>query len=192
MIRGTTIDAARRFLLQSQGTPAYDELVEQLTPEQRALIDRPIKPSDWFPADLYIGVLDKAAETVAGDDPAGYLARLGRFVLDDGVTSLYRAFFRIATPGFVIRGSALLWGMFFKGNKLKILESKRRSVSAAILDSPVNSHNLCQSIVGGMQASLEHAGAKNVRYEMRNCGAGKPSDGKSCAHCDFHFTWTKR
>ncbi len=184
-IRGTTIDAARRFIMQDKGSPEYDALVEELTPEQRELINKPIKPSDWFTAEDYIGVLDSAAATVAKGDPTGYLTRLGRFVLDDGVNSLYRTFFRIASPGLVIRGSALLWGMFFKGNKLKILQSKRRTVSAAIVDSPINSHHLCQSIVGGMQASLEHAGAKNVQFEMRKCGE------KKCNQCDFHFSWTK-
>lgn len=184
-VRGTTIDAARRFLLRDKGTPEWDALSEQLTPEQRALIDQKVDTSAWYPASIYVAVLERAAETVARGDGEGYLKRLGRFVLDDGVNSLYRAFFRIASPGLVIRGSALLWGMFFKGNKLKILDSSRRSVSVAVVDTPVLSHRLCQSIVGGMEASLEHAGAKNVTFELRNCGEGQ------CNRCDFHFTWTR-
>lgn len=184
-IRGTTVDAARRFLLREKGTPEWDAFSAALTPEQRALIDQKVDTSAWYPAALYVAVLERAAETVAGDDAPGYLNRLGRFVLDDGVNSLYRAFFRIASPGLVIRGSALLWGMFFKGNKLKILDSTRRSVSAAVVDTPTLSHRLCESIVGGMEASLEHAGAKNVKFELRNCGEGQ------CNRCDFHFTWSR-
>lgn len=183
LIRGSTVDAARRFMRRWEGTADWDALVASLDGEQRDMIDKRIDIKGWYRIETYADILEKAKRTLGKDHPDRFLGDIGRFVLDDGAGTLYRAFFRIARPSFIIRGSALLWGMFFKGNKLKILRTGRRFVSAGIVDSPYCSHSLCMSTVGGMVAGLERAGAKDVKFELVQCGCN------SANRCEFRFDW---
>jgi hypothetical protein len=133
--------------------------------------------------ELYSTAIDIGAQTIGAENPQSYLEGLGRFVMDDGVNSLYKAFFRIASPSFVLRGSALLWGMFFKGSKLKVENRGKRFVTTAIHGAPFCQPSLCSSIGGGMLSALEHAGATNVRLETHQC---RSTGGDRCS---FSFQW---
>lgn len=183
-VRGTTVDPARRYTERHKGSPSWDAFIAELTPEQRWLVDEPIKRRAWYDLSTYAGVIEVAAKHLAPDDQDEFLSGLGAYVMDDGVTSLYKAFFLIASPAFVIRGSALLWGMFFKGSKLRVVGSSRKHVDAAITGAVFCTHALCVSIGGGMLSALGHAGARRARKERHVCR----SEGKT-DRCEFRLVW---
>lgn len=182
-VRGTTVDPARRFAERQRWTPAWERFVASIAPHQRELLEHPIKRSRWYDLRLYASVIDAAARHLSPDDQDGFLTDLGRFVLQDGVNSLYRAYFAIASPGFVLRGSALLWRLFFKGSRLKVIGRRGRTVHVAVQGAAFCSHALCVSISGGMLAALENAGGRGARLVQHRCR----SDGGS--QCDYHFAW---
>jgi hypothetical protein len=98
LIRGNTVEAARRFMKRWEGTDDYDALVDRLEGEQRDLINKHIDTKGWFPVERYVDVLEKAKDTLGKADPERFLKDVGRFVLDDGANSLYRAFFASRAP----------------------------------------------------------------------------------------------
>lgn len=182
-VRGSTVEPARRFALEMRGNPAWDRFVEALDDEQRNLLEHPINRSDWYDLRLYSNFIDVAARTLGEDDADAYLHRAGRYVFDDGVNTLYRAFFRIATPTFVIRGSAMLWGLFFRGTKLKVVSRGKRTVHLALRGGEFCSRSLCVSIGGGMFRALEHGGGRDVAIEERRCRT------EGGHECEFRFSW---
>jgi hypothetical protein len=184
-VRGTTVDAARRYTERHKGTSRWSDFEAALTPAQRRLFEEPVRRRDWYELEVYAQAIDIGARTLAPEDQKSYLVDLGRFVMDDGVNSLYRAFFAIASPSFVLRGSALLWGMFFKGSRLAIEGRGKTWVKTAIHDATFCTNTLCTSISGGMISALEHAGAKAVNLCEHRCR------GEAAGHdsCRFHFTW---
>ena len=182
-IRGSTVDPARRFARQRQGSPAWDAFVAALDDDQRALLERPISRRDWYDVRLYTEFIDAAAATLGADDPEDYLSQAGRFVFDDGVNTLYRAFFRVASPRLVIRGSAMLWRLFFRGTRLAVVSSDRRSAHVVLRGGSFCSLSLCTSIRGGMARALEHGGARNVTVDEHRCRS------QGGTQCDFRFSW---
>lgn len=183
-VRGTTVEPAVRYVKRSKGAPGWDGFEATLTGEPRALLDSPVRKLHWYDLADYDHVIETAARHLGADQPERYLADLGRFVLDDGVGTLYRAFFAIASPTFVIRGSAMLWGLFFKGSRLVVEARDKRSVHVAIRDAVFCSRALCVSIRGGMESSLEHAGARGLIVDEHRCR----SEGGG-SRCDFRFSW---
>lgn len=182
-VRGSTVEPARRYAMQLQGRPEWDAFVDALAPEQRALLEQPISRKDWYDLRAYAEFIDVAARTLGAGDPERFLTGAGRFVFDDGVNTLYRAFFRIASPSLVIRGSARLWGLFFRGPKLVVTSHSRRSAAAALRDADLCSRPLCVSIRGGMLRALEHGGARDVTVEHHRCR----SEGGT--ECQFRYAW---
>jgi hypothetical protein len=182
-VRGSTVEPARRFALQQRGTPAWDDFLAALDDRQRELLDQPISRRDWYDLRLYADFIEVAAGTLGADDPEAFLRRAGRFVFDDGVNSLYRAFFRIATPSFVIRGSAMLWGLFFRGARLSVVSRGRRDVHAVLRGGSFCSRPLCVSIGGGMFRALEHGGAREVALDDQRCRS------EGGGECEFRFSW---
>ena len=177
------MDAAVRFARRHEGTPAWVQLSSELEPVHLELVEKPIQRRKWYPLELYAHVLELAARRLSPDDPNQFLLDLGRFVMDDGVNSIYKAFFRIASPSFVIRGSALLWRLFFKGNKLKVTRSGKRFLHVSIQNTDTCWHGLCVSIAGGMISGLEHAGAHDVEMTTHRCRSQHNAD------CVFSFVW---
>jgi hypothetical protein len=183
-VRGSTVAAARLYSRPFKDTPEHEQFLAELTQSEREFYEGEIKRSRWYPVALYNGMLSKAASCFASDAEEEFLSDGGRFVVDDGVNGLYKAFFRVASPGFVLRGSALLWRMFFKGNKLKIKSSGKGYASAHLVGSNECYLPLCISIRGGMKRSLEHGGAKDVQITHHKC---RSSGGD---RCEFNFTWS--
>ena len=97
-VRGSTVAAARLYSSPFKDTPAQETFLAELTPVEREFYDSDIKRSRWYEVSLYNGMLAKAARCFAADDEEEFLSNGGRFVVDDGVNGLYRAFFRIASP----------------------------------------------------------------------------------------------
>jgi hypothetical protein len=183
LIRGTTVDAARRFLDQHRSHPQWDAFMAALTEEQRYLMAGNIKPKGWYVVAEYASVVQLAALHLAPENKEPFLVDLGRFVMEDGVNSLYKIFFRIASPAFVVRVSALFWFQFYKGSRLKIVGKGKRWVHGVILDAPYCAIDLCHSTKGAMIAALEHAGAKAVQVEEHTCQS------TGAERCNFRFSW---
>ena len=183
-MRGATVDAGRRFAQKRAGSAGYEQFVDELAPHELRLFEGPIHKSQWYAVATYGSMLDKAARCLAPGGEEQFLSDGGKFVVDDGVNTLYRAFFLVASPRFVLRGSALLWRSFFKGNKLKIRDSSKHHVHGQIVGSSYCDWSLCVSIRGGMVSSLEHAGAKNVTVVEHHC-LSRGGD-----TCDFQFGWS--
>lgn len=182
-VRGTTVDAAKRFTERHRDAPGWDAFDAGLEPVHRELVDNPVVRRRWYDLEQYSGVLELAARHLSPDDEDGFLSDLGRFVMDDGVNTLYRAFFLIASPSFVIKGSAMLWGLFFKGSKLKVMGRGRDWVNVSIVNAPRCWRPLCISISGGMLSALEHAGARDARMVHHHCRS------QGGERCDFEFRW---
>jgi len=182
-VRGSTVEPARRFADQLRNSPAWQQFVDALDADQQRLLEQPINRRDWYDVRVYAAFIDVAAATLGADDPDDFLHRAGGFVFDDGVNNLYRAFFRIASPSFVIRGSAMLWRLFFRGTKLKVASHGRRNVHIVMRGGGFCSRSLCISIGGGMFRALEHGGARDVVMDEQRCRT------ESGSQCEFRFSW---
>ena len=182
-VRGTTVDPSRRFSERHEGTPEWAGFLDTLDTDERRLLDEPVKRRRWYDLTLYSSILEAASRHLASDDPDGFLRDLGHFVFDDGVKTLYKPFFFICSPSFVIKGAAVLWTLFFKGSRLKVLERRSKSVRVAIQDASFCSEALCQTVSGGMMSALKHAGARNVRCDHQECCS------TGGHQCEFRFSW---
>ena len=182
-VRGATVDAAKRYAMRHRGSAEYTAFVDSLEPSERELLEGRVNRSGWYSVPVYSAMITKASEHLAPQTPETFLSEGGAFVLDDGVNSLYRAFFAIARPSFVLRGSALLWSRFFKGSRLTVASSGRRFAKVHIVGADFCSKPLCISIVGGMVRSLEHGGAHTVQVDHHRCRS------EGGAHCEVHTSW---
>jgi len=183
-LRGTAVDATRRFIFKRRDHPDWDRFWEQLTPDQRHAMEGNVRPKQWYLVPDHAAVLALAAQHLAPDEQETFLTDIGRFVMDDGVTTIYRMFFRVISPSFVIRLSSLFWFQFYKGSKLKILHRERKRVQAVVVDASFCSVPLCHTIKGGMLAALENAGARRVVVDHHAC---KSTSNKPA--CEYYFSW---
>jgi hypothetical protein len=183
-VKGSTVDPALRFAERFRSTAAWNKFRSLLDPQALALLEQPVRRSTWYDLTAYARLLDAACQCFAPDESDALMQDLGKFVVDDGVNTLYRAFFAIASPSFVLKGSALLWGMFFRGNRLKVIDRGRKFAHVAIVDSSFCGLPLCRSIAGGMRSTLCHAGAQSPHLEEHRCLSQVGG-----MRCDFRWRW---
>lgn len=182
-VRGTTVEPARLYAQRLRATDRWHDFLAALSPEQTRLLEQPIGRRDWYELQAYAAFIEVAANTLGPDDPEAFLHQAGRYVFDYSVNLLHRAFFRVASPSLVIRGSAMLWGLFFRGTRLIIVSRGRRHVHAVLRGGAFCSRPLCVSIGGGMYRALERGGARDLRIDQHTCRSERGPD------CEFRFSW---
>jgi hypothetical protein len=111
-----------------------------------------------------------------------FLEALGRHVLSSSVSSVLRSFFRFATPKTIIRGATVLWGSNFRGSSLRVVKSGASCVQLAIDRVDFCQRGLRKSLLAGMQATLERAGAKTITALAAPCE-------KKSGCCQLRFAW---
>ncbi len=126
-----------------------------------------------------------AAEDTISLQPGRTLAwEMGRFSADHGLKTIYRVFFKVADPGFIIRKiipgflHLLRFGIHGGG-----ISTEDRTAILRLTDFDQPHVWFCDRLMGWMERTLELSGAKNPRVSHPKCLA------RGDASCDYCGRW---
>lgn len=167
-------------LLEEEGR--LESVLQALSPADRDELAPPALANRWYSLAAYARMLDKLIE-VDGGDPKTVCQRVGRRVIRDGLSTVYRSFLRVGRPSWAIRGAHLLWGSYFHGSELQVIEARRGFASGRVTGAAATTRALCLTEVGGIAGAIELAGGRDVQVEHPHCRVdGHPE-------CVFELRW---
>ena len=94
---------------------------------------------------------------------------MGRASCDYGLTTVYKVFFKIGSPEFIIGRAARVFSSYYDTGELCILETRPGRCLAELRGFEGGAPQFCERIFGWMQRTLELAGAKNLRPRHDVC-----------------------
>jgi hypothetical protein len=166
--KGVSFQHLREFVKKTFGDDAWEMAVGIVDPESRAIMSGDILASAWYPYTAYIDVQRIVVERLMGGD-VRRAREIGAYDLEAGLNGVYRAFYRIGTPAFIIRMSALLWRQYFNLGKM-VIESSGPGHAIARIEGFVPPYEgCCWDIFGSMVRGLELSGAKSIQADHTAC-----------------------
>jgi len=181
-IKGSALIARMNYIRQKCTPEQKERILAELDEDIKKIFNFTVFASQWYPLEHMVN-LSLAIDKVMGKGDQALLWELGYFSAVEAVKGIYKVFFKIGTPEFVIRRSAQLWNRYYDSGKMTAVLLKKNQVSLVLedFDSPMHEH--CLAVQGWIQGVLELSGGKNVKIENSQCRA------KRAKVCEFVASW---
>ncbi len=119
LARGPNFVYGRDFVHQEHGTRVWEQVVGALPQDAAAVWQGPLLITGTYPFAAFKSML-KALTGVVGARPDDETARMYSYIADRSLNSVYKFFFRLAQPSFVISRYPILWQRFFRSGTVEV------------------------------------------------------------------------
>src|SRR4051794_3306866 len=100
-VKGSAALARLRYAQEFHGDEGRAALIAALAPETQKLLAEGILPQSWVPFEAFVD-LNVKADKLFGKGDLTLCYHMGRYGADVNLTTLYRVFFKLGSPGFII------------------------------------------------------------------------------------------
>lgn len=183
-VKGTAITSRVRFVRDRFGEDAYRRVKASLSPEHRAAIDARILPHQWAPFSLFVELNIRVDGLLGGGD-LSLCREMGRFGAEVNLPTIYRIFYKLGTPAFILRKAARLWELHYSSGRMEADTSRSDMAILTVHDfgAPHRAH--CLSVLGWATRSAELSGAAVRSSEETHCRT------RGDDRCEFVIDWRR-
>jgi hypothetical protein len=180
-IEGSAIKSLIHLLRELE---MWQKVSADLKPNYQTILSDVILPSQWYPLEAYLHLLEVTAK-YAGDDPTFGLT-IGRRVITDGLKTYYRILLGILSTTYVLSKAPILWKGYFNTEILTIIDVGDKYLKVSVSDQSGSiriNKAYCFSVLGGILQTIETVGGKNVTSQEVLCRCNND------AACEYHINW---
>ena len=157
-------------------------MLAQCTPDLRHSIEAGLSKAKWYPFEQFVE-LNVTIDRLFGRGDLGVVKALGRFGADANLTTIYRLFFKVGSPQWILGRAVRLWSAHYDSGYLEVAT---RGMRAAVLRvrnfaTPHVAH--CLSVAGWAERSIELSGGKRPSFVESKCRI------RNDDLCQFDVSW---
>lgn len=182
-IKGTAFKSTVMFFKKHLGEEGYLELIKEMPPEEASILESSILVSGWYEFSLLRKLMKKAEGKVIVPPGRTIAWELGRYSADAAVTTVYKIFFKLAEPAYIIKKSFSLFPAYYDSGALELVTMENRKAIMRLKNFNEPSPEFCGRIQGWMQRIMELTGRKNVIIFHPSCRV------KGAPYCEYHGRW---
>lgn len=181
--RGVNFVLAREYVLRTHGQAVWERVLAGLDAGYRPVWTSPVTVGTYDFAAFKAMVAVLADVTRVRDQ--GALSAMYAFIAEQSLSSLYKVFFRLANPSFVIGNFPKLWSRFFTAGEVRVPEA-RRERAQLVFDVPeIFLDWLGPACLGYSTKAVELAGGRGVQVRE----SGREALGGGAWRVTFLVTW---
>jgi uncharacterized protein (TIGR02265 family) len=166
-VKGVAVQSSLRYLRERFGEQALGGVLEALGEQERKQLSA-VLASSWYPMETFLRFMREAKRQLGPQEP-GILRSMGRASCEYGVTGVYKIFFKVGSPEFIISRAARVFASYYDTGELRVPESRDGRAVAELAGLEGGSPEFCERILGWMERTLELAGAKRLRSAHSLC-----------------------
>jgi hypothetical protein len=161
----------------------FEDWIRALSPESREIHAHPILASEWYPLyETYIDPSQKMCDLFFDGDMRGAWES-GKFSASYGLNGIYKVFFKIGSPQFIIDRASRVFNTYYSDGELRVAESSSNRCVLHISNFPEPYPILDQDIGGWLEGTLELLKCGNGRVEITH------SQARGDSLTEFVATW---
>jgi hypothetical protein len=161
-VKGTALVATERFLRERYGDEGLKRVLAALGAEDRGAIETGLLVSTWYPMELLLRLMRTAKEQLAPAD-LDFFRNLGRASAEYGLTTVYRIFFKIGSPQFILSKSSRMFSSYYDTGDMQVVSIGPGHAIVELVGFEGGSTEYCERIHGWMGRTMELSGARNLR-----------------------------
>jgi hypothetical protein len=167
-VKGSALRSTLKFASDHYPEKTVRAVMESLPAEHRSELGKSILAGDWYDAGLlhtYMHALARAS----GDPEDDLFYRIGRQSCDDGLNSLYRMFFKVGSPHFILKRVPQIWGNYYDAGRMTLVEGTPLTALIRLEGTHFPDEALCHRIRGWMVRAIELSGGKQITIVHTAC-----------------------
>jgi hypothetical protein len=166
-VKGTAVIASLRFVREQFGEEGLERVLAALPDEDRSAFDANLLASSWYPMPALLHFMEETQKQFEAQEPE-VLRKMGRRSADYGLTTVYKIFFKVGSPEFIVRKASRVFGSYYDtGEMVQVENAPGRAVVE--LKGFAGAPQYCARIFGWMERTMVLAGARNLKSSHSSC-----------------------
>ncbi len=166
-VKGSAVQSSLLYVRERFGDESLARILAAM-PEEDGRSLSGVLVSAWYEVDLFRRFMVETERQLRSQEP-DVVRRMGRFSCDQGITGVYKIFFKLGSPEFIIGRAARVFSSYYDTGELRIVESRPGRAVGELVGFEGGAPQFCERIFGWMQQTLERAGAKRLRAKHEVC-----------------------
>lgn len=159
--RGVNFVLAREYVINTFGEALWARALARVDPEQRRVWEQPLLTVSAYDFAAFKAVAAAVAvEAKADGDRA--VAAMYEYIAERSLNTLYKVFFRLANPAFVIGNFPKLWSRFFTAGEVRVPVAQREHAELQFTVPEIFLDWLGPACLGYSTKAVELAGGRDV------------------------------
>jgi hypothetical protein len=166
-VKGTAIQSSLRYVRERFGEEALQAVLAALPAADSADLSGALA-SSWCSMESLLRFMQEAKRQLGPREP-DVLRNMGRASCDYGVTGVYKVFFRVGSPEFIIGRATRVFSSYYDTGRIAVVESRDGRAVVEVTGLEGSTPEFCERIYGWMSRTLELAGAKGLKSAHSLC-----------------------
>ncbi|NOY91439.1 MAG: hypothetical protein GXP55_09535 [Deltaproteobacteria bacterium] len=180
MVRGTALTPLEPFVRGRLGDEAWETLLASMPTEHAEILRSKPLAMSWYPFAMAWEFLPQLLRLADGDE--SILRELAHAGLEYSIRHIFKAIFKIGSPGFMVARSDMIWRRYYStGSMTATVEGNAARV--AVHDFPHLPPLYDKVILHSVEATIIKAGGEITRARR------VPSSTDASASCAFEYEW---
>lgn len=181
-VKGSGFVHTLDYLEAEYGLEVVQDIYGAMTPEGARTVKRALVMT-MYPVE-YVGELLDAIKAVLGQQDPEIVYKISLAAAKASFSTLYKIFFRLGRPGYIIGKAASVFDRFTSEGRLEVTESEKKMVSLRLVDFGYQHHGWCNHrLRGWYQAPLELSGCRITESVHHTCVL------RGDSHCAWRYRW---
>lgn len=182
-VKGTALNSTLRYVADHFGPDAVEAVTAGLPAGERDAIRNGVLVSQWYRFGAMAEIMRETRRLHGAKTPDLY-RDMGRASADYALTTIYKIFFKVGSPQFIITRAASVYGNYYSAGSATVIDSGRGYATLALRDFPEPSEEYCHRVWGWVLRMLELSGASQVVCKHDVCVL------KGDKECRIDGTWS--
>ena len=166
MARGLNFVYAKEFIKKKYGDETFTRLLDRLPQEVKGIWEDAVL-TDSYPFSAF-KAMTAALSGELGALENREIAKMYEYIADRSLNVLYKMFFRMTNPSFVISNYPKLWRRFFESGTVEVPLSEKGYARVRFLLPEIFLDWLPPACLGYSKKAVEMAGGKNLMIKLEN------------------------
>jgi hypothetical protein len=174
MAKGVNFICAKKYIEKKYGKETWEQIMRSLSDEARAVWNDCLLAGSEYPFLAFKEMMSSLSSVLKTAKDAE-IAAVYEYIADQSLNTMYKIFFRLAQPSFVIKNYPLLWSRFFNAGTVDVPAADKGHASVRFLLPDVFDNWLPPACLGYSKKAVAMAGGgdltvKRTSYEKKPAG----------------------
>ena len=182
-VKGSAFASRMLWVRLHHGEDGVDKVLSELSAPAREILGPMPTRARWYPFETFVE-LNLTLDRLFGTGDLSLVRELGKHGADVNLRTVYRLFYMVGTPKWIMDRATRLWDMHYDSGHLVATRGEGNVIDVEICDFETPHRTHCLSVFGWCERSLELSGAKEIFTEERGCRT------KGDDACRLHLEWS--